>query len=143
MMTDLQYGKQTISLEFPEKTIVYRSEYPSPPGRIADHFIDSLNNPDGSDSLINKLKRKRNGSAVIVVSDFTRPIPYFEILPLLIDKILNEGILRKDLILIATGMHRPSTNEENIMMFDEYVAKNFIIVNHDCQNDDELEEIRL
>jgi len=142
MEIGLQYGTHEISLNLPENCIVYNSEYlPAQTGPSA-MFSESVAHPVGSRTLPELLKKRNEGNVVIVVSDFTRPIPYAEFLPQLLALIEREGVSKNEIIvLIATGMHRPSTPEENLKMFGESVAKNYRIVNHACENEGELQEL--
>jgi nickel-dependent lactate racemase len=63
-------------------------------------------------------------------------------LPELIDYILNTGAKKDEIIiLIATGMHRPSTECERVFMFGEYIVRNYKIIDHSAENEEELKEI--
>ena len=42
---------------------------------------------------------------------------------------------------MATGMHRASTSTEHLKMFGEFVVKNYRIVDHNCGNENELQEL--
>lgn len=68
---------------------------------------------------------------VIVTSDHTRAVPSKITLPILLEE-LRAGSPGADItILIATGLHRPTTEEEQRRMFgDSIVDKEKIAVNH-------------
>src|SRR5689334_13022718 len=56
---------------------------------------------------------RRGATACIVVTDVTRASPDAAIVPALLDELRAGGIADKDItVLIALGMHRPSTPEE-------------------------------
>ena len=78
-----------------------------------------------------------------MVSDFTRPIPYYGFLPHLLDKLLQNGVKREEiLIIVATDMHRPSTSEEKIKMFGETIIQHYQIIDHHAEKDAELIELK-
>jgi nickel-dependent lactate racemase len=139
MKISIPFDKIGLEVDFPDQTRVYSSSYPS--SIIAGHsqVLDAIRNPIDSPSLKSALGGRRKGRVVIVVSDITRPVPYKEILPALISEIESAGVYKKDiLILIATGMHRPSTSEEREYMFGSISGK-YEIKDHDSER--ELEEI--
>ncbi len=142
MNVDFQFGHEVISLHVPEDSIVYRSKYNKSGRSASDLLNESIAKPFNSKDLNYLLKKRRPGNVVIVVSDITRPIPYSEFLPQLIERILQNGIPKSEItILIATGMHRASTSAERLEMFGEYIVNNFRIIDHDCENEDELEKL--
>ncbi|MFW9881721.1 MAG: nickel-dependent lactate racemase [Candidatus Thorarchaeota archaeon] len=74
----------------------------------------AIKNPLESETLYDIIKSKKDLNKIcIVVSDSTRPVPSHIILEALI-KELNECGIQDDqiLILIATGLHRPSRQDE-------------------------------
>ena len=88
-----------------------------------------LESPTGSAPL--RLLAKGKKDACILVCDITRPVPNRTILrPML--RILEEaGIARKDvLLLIATGLHRPSTEAERVEMLGEEIAGAYRVEDH-------------
>ncbi len=74
----------------------------------------------------------------VLVNDGTRPTPTRRVLELMGHKL--EG--KKVSFLIATGCHRPATDEEYDFIFGDYYEKfKESIFNHDAKNDDELVHI--
>lgn len=102
----------------------------------AEMVLKALNNPIGSRSL-NELARAKNArSALIVVNDITRPTPYHWILPPIISELEKAGIDDQGItLLVATGIHRPHTSEENQKLYSPEVCKRFKIVSHDCDHE--------
>jgi nickel-dependent lactate racemase len=130
------YGKEELMLKVPDGSVVYRSSYESENREGADLLLDSILNPAGGLPLNQQLKKRREGNVVIVVSDITRPIPYRSFLPFLLGYIIKEGIPKdKIVILVATGMHRPSTRQEKIEMFGESVVENYAIIDHQAEEE--------
>ncbi len=110
---------------------------PDPPGAV----LDGLENPIGSRSLARIIREKGEPStlkAVVVVSDITRPVPYAGpkgILPPLLRYLEEQGIPpRHILLLVATGMHRPSTAEEKVSMYGRAIVERYAIEDHRCDD---------
>ncbi len=139
MNIEFKYGKKGIVLDFPADSRIYTSSYVPTGTDPKDLLLNSVSGPAGCPPLKHLLKKRREGNIVIVVSDITRPIPYYTFLPALLDYIVGEGIHKSEiLILVATGMHRASTPEEKILMFGKEIAGNFHIIDHDAENEAEL-----
>ncbi len=142
MRTGFQYGNNEIVLSFPDDVVVYKSNYKNTDKAASELLMESLANPVGGDSMRSLIKNRKKGKVVIVVSDITRPIPYFQFLPGLIVFIEESGVKKDEIIiLIATGMHRASTRAEQLSMFGEFILRNYPIIDHDCENENELQEL--
>jgi nickel-dependent lactate racemase len=80
--------------------------------------------------------------AVIVVSDITRPVPNKPILEGVLSTLQDSGYDESSItILVATGMHRPTTDEEKAEMLGEEIPRRFRIVDHKADRRDELVEL--
>lgn len=91
--------------------------------------LDALEHPVGSPRLRTLAEGKRN--IVIVTSDHTRAVPSKITLPLLLKEIRSGNPDANITILIATGLHRPTTEEEQRRMFgDEIVDHEKIAINN-------------
>ena len=91
--------------------------------------LDALEHPVGSPRLRTLAEGKRN--IVIVTSDHTRAVPSKITLPLLLKEIRSGNPDAAITILIATGLHRPTTEEEQRRMFgDEIVDHEKIAINN-------------
>ena len=133
MKISIPFDDNRLDIAVPENTIVYRTAYPEPAGTAAQIVMDALDHPIGSLPFKAALAGRRPGEVVIVVSDITRPIPYKTFLPEMLDKIAAAGVKKDDIrILVATGMHRPGTDEERRYMFGD-IAGQYIIEDHDAE----------
>lgn len=142
MKLGLHYGKAELSLDLPGDSIIYKSNYVNAEKPASELLLESITNPAAGNPLDQLVKKRKPGKVVIVVSDITRPIPYAEFLPQLITSLEEAGVNKDEIIiLVATGMHRSSTPAEYLKMFGEYVVNNYRIVDHDCNNEDELQEL--
>lgn len=96
---------------------------------------EALANPIGTPRLRELAKGKKK--VTIVTSDHTRAVPSKLTLPILLREI-REGNPDADItILIATGLHRPTTEEEQRRMFGDAIVDNEkIVVNKAFQQED-------
>ncbi|NLX64656.1 MAG: nickel-dependent lactate racemase [Clostridiaceae bacterium] len=96
---------------------------------------EALENPIGTPKLRELAKGKNK--VVLVTSDHTRAMPSKITLPILLDEI-RKGNPNADItILIATGLHRPTTVEEQRRMFgDQIVDNEKIAINNAFKPDD-------
>ena len=142
MKVNLKYGRGNITINVPDDAIVYESKYPANTQSAKALLQDALANPSQNYFLVEALSNRREGKVVIVVSDFTRPIPYKLFLTLLLQEIENAGVKSDEiLILVATGMHRVSSLSEQIEMFGEEIVNNYNIVDHDAEDESNLTEL--
>ena len=98
--------------------------------KTQEHLVlDALEHPVGSPRLRELAKDKQK--IVIVTSDHTRAVPSKITLPLLLKEIRSGNPQADITILIATGLHRPTTEEEQRRMFgDEIVDHEKIAINN-------------
>lgn len=82
--------------------------------------LDALEHPVGSPRLRTLAEGKRK--IVIVTSDHTRAVPSKITLPLLLKEIRSGNPDANITILIATGLHRPTTEEEQRRMFGDAIV---------------------
>jgi nickel-dependent lactate racemase len=140
MKIELKYGNSHIDLNLPDKNLLGVLELEKVHG-IADvqnACVGSLLNPIGSEKLSQIAKGKK--TAVIVVSDFTRGVPYkrenFNLLLPIIDELRKAGIKDEDIkFLVGTGAHRPHTDKENRDNFGDEIVDNYNVISHECDKD--------
>lgn len=136
MKVEVVYNESLLELEVPDSSDIYESHYEAPSSSASGFLADALIEPVGSESMSASLKKRKGDRVVIALSDITRPIPYREFLPLLLDEIKAAGIDKGNItILIATGMHRPSTESERLNMFGREIMDEYAIVDHDAEGD--------
>ena len=112
----LKYGKDKFKLDkdrLNESKVLLPNEQAgldNPKQEVAK----ALNNPIASDSLADLVEKKNPNTVVIVVNDVSRTTPYAEMLPPLLDELHQAGVKKEEItFIIATGIHRPNTREEN------------------------------
>lgn len=131
MRVHLEYGKRGLDVELPEDTPAkVLTLGTTPPLDHPEEVIErSLLHPIGSPPLMDLAKKSK--TACIAVCDITRPVPNKQLLPPVL-RILGEGgIERKSItILIATGLHRPSTKEERELILGANILADYRVVDH-------------
>ena len=101
----------------------------------ADLVREALAHPIGTPRL-RELARDRQ-KVVLVTSDHTRAVPSKLTLPILLEEIRAGNPDADITILIATGLHRPTTEEEQRRMFgDAIVDQEKIVVNKAFEDED-------
>lgn len=141
MDVKLAYGRKGLTVSLPDgnlERIVHMNPVepvPDPASALMESFVKPIQSPS-----LSELARGRS-SAVIVISDITRPVPNEMILTPMLNILEEAGIPRgKITILIATGIHRPNLGEELVQLVGPVIARNYRIVNHDA---DDLDSHRL
>jgi nickel-dependent lactate racemase len=96
----------------------------------------ALDRPIGCAPLVELARGKR--SAAISVCDITRPAPNSVTLPPLLARLHSAGIPVEGVtILIATGLHRPATDDEIKAILGPEIAAKYRVVNHNAEHLDE------
>ena len=144
----IKYGSKDINHFLPEgKGILKVIDSPDVKYKIrnlANDLAQELENPLQSPSLKELIKRHYPGSGkrvLLIADDNTRPNRHTRILfPLVLDYLIHScGVKKEDLgILIASGTHRPPTEEEILdhilgkSVFQEY--RDQILIHDDQEN---------
>ena len=139
MLVNIPYNNRHIEIRVPDDATVYRTSYREPELDARKLVLKAVRNPVESPSLSETLKKSGAKSVVIVVSDITRPIPYADFLDTVLEEIEDAAVSRDNIfILIATGMHRPSTTAEREHMFGPDICERYRIIDHHAEKSDEL-----
>jgi len=95
-----------------------------------DEIIEeALLQPIGSSPLHEILEWCQD--VLILIDDYTRTTPTQKILPRLMKELERGGIKREGIrFLIASGTHRPMTEEEILKKFGKEIPKQYLILNH-------------
>ncbi len=142
MKINLRYGKGRVALTLPDSAVVLNGPHipalPNPDQAVRD----ALRNPIGGPPLADIVTSKKPQSVVITLSDITRPVPNELIITALLE-VLNAHGVRDDQVtlLIATGMHRPSTDEEIEIMLGSSLPKRCTVVDHRAQDLDTVTKV--
>lgn len=143
MRVELKYGNGVLPVELPEGggfQGVLSSSEAEPLADATSTLKESLDRPISSPSLAEVAKGKR--SACIVISDITRPVPNTLLLPPILETLQRQGIETSQIvILVATGMHRVSTDEEREKLVGAEIARTYRVIDHDSKCPDEMVEV--
>jgi len=134
MKATVDYGKSQMQFEAPDfltMTVLEGAE-PEPLSDPHSAVAEALSNPIAARTLSILCRGKR--SAAIVITDHTRPLPASLILPELIREIEQAGIERNHItVIIATGLHRPSTEDEIKGFVGPELYGQIKVVSHDAR----------
>lgn len=127
----LDYGRTGLNVKLPADRIVgplaIRDVLPLRDPETA--VAEALEKPIGSAPL-REIARGRT-RACILVCDITRPVPNRTILGPVLRVLHDAGIARDQvLLLIATGLHRPSTSTEKVEMLGQDIASAYRVEDH-------------
>jgi nickel-dependent lactate racemase len=138
MNLHLAYGKRGLDITIPDRNVVKvltmegSTPLPDPAARLESVLL----RPTGAPPLTTLAASAR--SACIVICDITRPVPNALLLPPLLRTLEANGVARENItLLVATGLHRPSTVGELDEMVGPEIRQTHRIVNHRARERDE------
>lgn len=142
---DIEFGADRLSLSIPESTAILRlpeiRPLADPAGAIQAALVTPLGTPSFAQIVQACRERQADPSAVIVISDNTRPVPYRGpegILEPLLNQ-LRAGGFRRITVLVATGTHREMTEAElRAILTPAAFQSDVTLVNHDCRDESSL-----
>ena len=114
MKISLPFGNGALNVVLPENAEILRPEPHSATTKpvTQDDIETALDKPVGCIPLRGMLRKRKPSNICIVVSDHTRAVPNALLLSPVIRVIESSGIPRHKIkILIASGMHRPTTKD--------------------------------
>jgi nickel-dependent lactate racemase len=127
----LDYGRTGLEVDLPADRVVGPLEIrPVPPLADPESAVEAaLRQPIGTPPLRELASGRK--TACILVCDITRPVPNPILLRPMLRALEDAGIAREHvLILIATGLHRPSTPEERVEMLGREIARDYRVEDH-------------
>jgi nickel-dependent lactate racemase len=134
----LAFGKSELIIELPDTNpvnVLTMTDVP-PLAAPEEYLRRQLEQPIASPPLAD-LCRGRS-SACVVVCDITRPVPNPVLLRPLLETLEASGIPSEQItLLIATGLHRPSTPEEREVIVGRDILSRFRVVDHHARARDE------
>ncbi len=138
----LDYGKEGLEIEIdPDWNVtIFQPLEQKPFDNPIEKIRDSIKNPIESLTLKEKIENQKNIEEVcIVVSDATRPVPSHLILEALVAE-LNDCEIRDDqlIILIATGYHRTSREDELERILGNNLVRRLKVIDHIATDKDIL-----
>ena len=135
--TSLRYGKDTITLRVPDSAALLNGPVIPALANPQAAVREALKHPIGSESLVAIAKLKKPATVCITMSDITRPVPNELLISAILEELNAAGIPDSACtILIATGMHRPSTLEEREYMLGQSLLQRCHVVDHEADATD-------
>ncbi len=141
---DIRYGKDYINIPVHGDIDMYNPRYKITGLSTWEIVSRAVNQPFGKKSLASDIKSNWNkkDKIAIVITDITRPLPYYSFMPGFLHEIEASGVERdKILFLIATGMHRPSTRDEKISLLGKDIVNHYQIIDHKAEKSEELARV--
>ena len=140
---DVPYDRTKLHISLPEECVAgvlegHQSEFKAE-GTQEQLIEQALDNPYSSPTLEELCRNKRD--IVIISSDHTRPVPSKVNMPILLRRIHAAAPQARVRILVATGMHRPSTHEELVDKYGADIVANEEIVMHAATDDEAMAHI--
>ena len=137
------FGKEKVTFSLPEEDVAgvlvsHAHEYTAKASE-EDLVAEALAHPIGSLRLSELAKGKK--TCTIISSDHTRPVPSHVIMPQLLAELRKGSPDIAITILIATGMHRPTTHDELVAKYGAEIADHEHFVIHNSRKDEDMVSI--
>ncbi|MEG1890828.1 MAG: nickel-dependent lactate racemase [Clostridia bacterium] len=135
----IPYGKGWLPLELDEARLrgVLTPTPPAPTGRSEAALVQAALETPIKSAPVRELAQSKQ-RILLITSDHTRPVPSAITLPLYLRE-LRAGSPNADIrILVATGMHRPTTPQELRQKFGEAIVDHETIIVHDAYRDEDM-----
>lgn len=127
----LLYGKNGMELRVPDSADVLAGRHTEPVAQPYEAVRRALACPIGAAPLAELVRQRRPGSVAITISDVTRPVPNKTFLPAMLDCLNDAGVDdSRVVILIGTGMHRPSTPVEREILLGADLLNRVEVIDH-------------
>lgn len=136
---DIPYGKGTMPLRLPPERLagVLTPAHGAPPTQTPEQIVRAaLQGPIGSPRLRALAQGKQR--VLVITSDHTRPVPSHITLPPMLAEIRAGNSQAEIIILVATGMHRPTTEAELRHKLGDAVVDGETIVVHRAEQDADM-----
>lgn len=139
----IPYYTSSLDLHVDEKnlkTVLYPRMHEFKTDKTEQEIVyEALANPIGTKRL-SEIAQGKN-KITLVTSDHTRAVPSKITLPILLEEIRKGNPDAKITILIATGLHRATTEAEQRKMFGDTIVDNETIVVHDAFKEEDMRKI--
>jgi len=135
----LLHGATGMELTVPASATILSGQQPAAIDNPAAAVRAALDAPIGSASLTDLLAAKRPRSVAVTISDITRPVPNVVFLPVVLDVLNAAGVDdSRVVIIIGTGMHRPSTAAEREQLVGRDILDRIEVIDHRADSPDTL-----
>lgn len=129
-------------LNVPADATVLEGTNPPPLPHPNQAVRDALDSPIGSAPFRKLVLDASPQTVAITISDITRPVPNRDFLPAIIDTLNECGVEDASIVIIVgTGMHRPSTPEEHETLVGAGILSRIEVIDHSATQADTLVRI--
>lgn len=134
MKIKLPYGSTELLFHAPQGTQVFYSRVGELKSQMDGQEIvrTAMAHPIDSSSLTELARGKK--TCTLIISDHTRPVPSRDILPPMLEELRAGNPDIEITLLVATGFHRGTTQEELRQKLGDEIFNREHIVVHDCQS---------
>jgi len=138
----LLYGQDGMQLQVPASAAILEGQEIPPLPDPDAAVVDALEHPVGSASLRELVRARQPKTVAITISDITRPVPNKIFLPPML-RVLNAcGIADSQIvIIIGTGMHRASTQDERRTLVGDEILNRFEVIDHNAHDPSTLVKV--
>lgn len=139
MRVKLLYGREGLSVDLPdERTTVLRPKAQGPLPDPKAAVRAALERPIECPPLAAQVTA--DSTVCILFSDITRPTPYAQILPPLLEQLA--AVPDENIVFInGVGTHRPNTDDELEEILGAEILGRFRVMQHDCRDESNLVSI--
>ena len=131
----LLYGRSGIEVTVPDSATAIVTEHVEPLPDVEAAVAEALAKPIGSPPLPELVKAKRPGTVAVTISDITRPVPNRDYLPGILAVLNDCGVADEQVVvIIGTGMHRPSTADERRILLGEELLERLEVIDHNAHD---------
>ncbi len=135
----LLYGRLGCQVRLPDSAVVLEGAHVPPLADPAQAVQAALASPIGSAGLPELIAARKPRTVAITISDITRPVPNKVFLPPMLEMLNACGIADAQIvIIIGTGMHRPSTDAEREILVGADILGRIEVIDHQADRPDTL-----
>jgi len=134
----LKYGRKKLQFQIESSRVIeiLKAEEKEGLNDPLSSVEKSLQEPIGTAPLTELLAAKEINDLVIIVNDVTRYTPYNYLLPPLLKTIAEAGVEKEQVtFIVATGVHRAHSAEQNKEIFGEEIDVEYNFIYHNCDQD--------
>ena len=125
------YGKEGMELHVPASTHLLHGCDVPPIENPQAAVIEAMNSPIACAPLTELLTSSRPATVAITISAITRPVPNRLFLPPMLTLLNQAGISDSQIvIIIGTGMHRPSSHQERQILVGPEILARIEVIDH-------------
>lgn len=126
------HGEKRLTVNLPRNRIVLAErKHPTPLPSWCEAVREAIRSPIGASPI--RAARLRGKKAVIIVDDWARPTPAYEMIPVVLDELRATGVEKRDITFVAAcGMHDPMSDDDMARKVGPDIAREYRCIVHDA-----------